>query len=65
MNDFKGDVKFVIIALIMCVLVPFTLISSFVFSAKFYSIIFNIPCEICATLEKPAQGHPQDPPDAL
>jgi hypothetical protein len=47
MNDFKGDVKFVIIALIMCVLVPFTLISSFVFSAKFYSIIFNIPCEIC------------------
>ena len=37
----------VIIALTMCVLVPFTLISSFVFTAKFYSVIFNVPCEIC------------------
>jgi hypothetical protein len=50
--DFKDDVRFVIIALAMCVLVPFTLISSFVFTAKFYSMIFNVPCEICGEARK-------------
>ena len=50
--DFKDDVRFVIIALTMCVLVPFTLISSFVFTAKFYSVIFNVPCEICGEVQK-------------
>ena len=50
--DFKDDVRFVVIALVMCVLVPFTLISSFVFTAKFYSTIFNIPCEICGEANK-------------
>ena len=52
MNDFKDDVRFVIIALAMCVLVPFTLISSFVFTAKFYSMIYGIPCEICGEAKK-------------
>lgn len=49
--DFKDDVRLVIIALVMCVLVPFTLISSFVFTAKFYSMIDGIPCEICGEVE--------------
>jgi hypothetical protein len=52
MNDFKDDVRFVIIALAICVLAPFTVVSSFVFSAKFYSIIFNVPCEICGEVKK-------------
>jgi len=49
--NWKEDLRIVIIALTMCVLVPFTLISSFVFTAKLYSVIFNIPCEICEGLE--------------
>jgi hypothetical protein len=49
--DFKDDVRFVIIALVMCALVPFTLISSFVFTAKFYSMIDSIPCEICGEVK--------------
>jgi hypothetical protein len=40
--DFKDDVRFVIVALVMCALVPFTLISSFVFTAKLYSMIDGI-----------------------
>ena len=51
MMDWKDDFRFAIFALIMCVFVPFTLITSFVFTAKFYSVIFNIPCEICEGLE--------------
>lgn len=50
--DFKDEVRFVIIALTMCVLVPFTLISSFVFTAKFYSTMYNVPCEICGEVKK-------------
>ena len=52
MMDWKDDFRFVIIVLIICVLVPFTLISSFVFTAKFYSVIFNIPCEVCGEVQK-------------
>jgi hypothetical protein len=52
MMDWKDDFRFVIFALIMCVFVPFTLISSFVFTAKFYSAIFNIPCEVCGEVQK-------------
>lgn len=50
--NFKDDVRFVIIALSICVLSPFTLISSFVFTAKLYSTIFNIPCEVCGEVRK-------------
>ena len=50
--DWKEDVRFVIIALTMCILTPFTLISSFVFTEKFYSTIFNIPCEVCGEARK-------------
>lgn len=50
--NFKDDVRFVIITLSICVLAPFTLISSFVFTAKFYSVIFNIPCEVCGEVRK-------------
>ena len=49
--DFKDDVRFCIVALVICALVPFTLISSTVFTAKFYSTIFNIPCEICGEVK--------------
>jgi len=49
--NWKDDVRIVIIALTMCILAPFTLISSFVFTGKLYSTIFNIPCEICEGLE--------------
>lgn len=52
MDDFKDDMRFAIFAVMMCVLVPFTLISSFVFTAKFYSVIFNVPCEICGEVKK-------------
>ena len=52
MDDFKDDLRFIIIAVAICVLVPFTLISSFVFTAKFYSVIFNVPCEICGEVMK-------------
>ena len=46
------DFKFVVIVLVLCVLAPFTIISSFVFTAKLYSTIFNIPCEVCDGVEK-------------
>ena len=49
--DFKDDVRFCIIALVICALIPFTLISSIVFTAKFYSTIFNIPCEDCGEVK--------------
>jgi hypothetical protein len=49
--DFKDDVRFVIVALVMCALVPFTLISSFILTAKFYSMIDGIPCEICGEVK--------------
>ena len=45
--DFKDDVRFCIVALVICVLLPFTLISSIVFTTKFYSMIYGIPCEFC------------------
>ena len=46
------DFKFVVIVLVLCALAPFTMISSFVFTAKLYSTIFNIPCEVCDGVEK-------------
>lgn len=50
--DFKDDIRFIIITLAICVLAPFTLISSFVFTAKFYSVIFNVPCQVCGDVKK-------------
>ena len=49
---FKDDVRFCIIVLVICALVPFTLISSIVFTTKFYSMIYGIPCEFCGEVKE-------------
>jgi len=49
--NFKDDARFCIVVLVICALAPFTLISSFVFTAKFYSMIYGIPCEVCGEVK--------------
>lgn len=48
----NDDVRFVMVTLALSILAPFCLISSFVFSVKFYSLMFNIPCEVCGEVRK-------------